>query len=59
MPKYRCIHCGTYFEDKEYEDIIDSGWDSYPSDTCENCADMLRYTSHDINELHSDADPGL
>lgn len=55
--RYRCIHCGTYFNDPEYEEIIDAGWDSSQPDTCEDCCNMINHPDHSIE--HSDADPGL
>jgi hypothetical protein len=57
--KYRCVHCGEYFDDPEYEEIADCGFFAPPPDTCEECCDMINHPPHDINELHSDSDPGL
>jgi hypothetical protein len=59
MKKYRCIHCGSYFEDPEYEITSDCGFFIPQPDICNDCCDMLNHQSHDISELHSDADPGL
>lgn len=55
--RYRCCHCGSYFNDAEYEEILDAGWDCPQPDTCEDCCDTLNHPDHSL--YPSDADPGL
>ena len=57
--QFRCIHCGDYFNPtsgdlSDYEE----GYIERP-DTCNECSDMINHPPHDIEETHSDADPGL
>lgn len=59
MRKYRCIHCGNYFESREYEDIADCGFFVTQPDTCPDCIDLINNPGCDISDLHSDSDPGL
>lgn len=55
--KYRCVHCGEYFDDPEYENIADYGYTVPPPDTCLECAGIINHPPHDPEP--SDADPGL
>jgi hypothetical protein len=58
--QFRCIHCGDRFDDKESAELVSEGelapWEV---DTCPDCCDMINHPSHDISEMHSDADSGL
>jgi len=58
--KYKCIHCGDYFNlSPSNQEDMDEGYYDHTPDTCDECMDMINHPCHDISELHSDSDPGL
>jgi hypothetical protein len=59
--KIQCIICGDYFyPDEETLALMSDGY-IYACDvnTCDECFEMLRESYNDIDEMISDADPGL
>ena len=58
--RYRCIHCGDRFDlsPAEQEDRDEGYCDNEP-DTCDDCMYNINHPSHDIMDLHSDAEGNL
>lgn len=59
--KIRCKVCGEFFvPDKETVELVTDGFiDSTTVDTCDECWDMVNHLYDDIEDMISDADPGL
>jgi hypothetical protein len=57
--KIRCKVCGEFFvPDQETIELVSEGYIA-PVDTCDDCWDMLNHINDDIEEMISDADPGI
>jgi DNA-directed RNA polymerase subunit RPC12/RpoP len=57
--KYRCIYCGDEFESDTIEQkLFEEGFITQP-DTCTECAEMINNPNFDMEDMISDADPGL
>jgi hypothetical protein len=59
--KIRCVICGDYFHpDDETLTLMSDGYiNAGDVNTCDECFEMLRDQCHDIEDMISDADPGL
>ena len=59
--KIRCKVCGEFFyPDDETKELVSEGYiTSDCVNTCDECWDMLNHLFDDIEDMISDADPGL
>lgn len=59
--KVRCKACGEFFyPDEETTELVSDGYITSDSvNTCDDCWDILNHLFDDIEDMISDADPGL